>query len=535
VDTVVELIEGFAADAPNSTAVIYRGESISAAELAERSRRVAAGLNALGIGEGDRIALWLPNAPAYLILSLACARIGAITVAVNTRFRSAEVADIVGRSGSKMMVMWPGFKGIDFPAILGEVQKAALPALETVVLYDEGEGGTSDLSWPTVPYSQLEAHEPVSANKATPNTPCNIFTTSGTTRAPKFVLHRQFAITRHGEQVAVAFGYDRPATVLLQALPLGGVFGYAQAMATLAARAPMVMMPTFDAAEGVDLVRTHKVTDFNGSDDMVHRMLEAAPEVKFGAKPFPSLRAVGFAGFNSALEDLPDRAEARGLTLVGLYGMSEVQALFARQPVDAPLEQRRLAGGRLTAPGGEVRAREPETGQLLPHGEPGELEFRGPSLMVGYFHNAEATGEAFTQDGFFRSGDLGYTVARERGGGFVFLSRMGDVLRLGGYLVSPAEIEGHIQDHASVAGAQVVAAPTPQGNRAVAFVVVEAGADLDEAALMDHCRAGLARFKVPVRFVAVEAFPTTMSPNGVKIQRNKLRDMAIAVLNEEDS
>jgi fatty-acyl-CoA synthase len=375
------------------------------------------------------------------------------------------------------------------------------------------------------------AAPPLETDIATDDTPCNIFTTSGTTKAPKFVLHRQYSIARHAELVAPAMGYDRPETVMLQALPLCGVFGYAQAMASVAARAPMVLQPAFDAAEAIDLIKRYRVTDFNGTDDMIDRLLAATDPAD--DKPFPSLRAVGYAAFNQALDDIVDRADAKGLTLFGLYGMSEVQALFTRQPADAPPDIRRRAGGRFTAPDAEARVRDPETGRILPRGETGELELKGPSLMVGYFRNAEATAEALHSDGFLRTGDLGYLLPKEEGDGFVFLSRMGDVLRLGGFLVAPAEIETYLQDHPTVAGAQVVAVATDKGARPVAFVVPADGAAIDEAALIAHCKAGLASFKVPVRIQALDAFPATESANGVKIQRNKLREMATQLMAEE--
>lgn len=173
--------------------------------------------------------------------------------------------------------------------------------------------------------------------------------------------------------------------------------------------------------------------------------------------------------------------------------------------------------------------RDPESGALLGVGEAGELEIAGPSRMIEYYENPEATAEAVTEDGFIRTGDLGVL---EPDGGFEFLSRMGDVLRLGGFLVAPAEIEAEIQSHPTVESVQVVGAGSASGNRAVAFVVPAPGCAVEEAAVQAHCAQQLAKYKVPARVVPVDAFPVTESANGIKIQRGKLRAMAEDLLRE---
>ena len=232
---------------------------------------------------------------------------------------------------------------------------------------------------------------------------------------------------------------------------------------------------------------------------------------------------MGYAGFNSALENIAATADARGLVLRGPYGMSEVQALYALQPLDAPVSQRKKGGGVPTSPLAHVRVRDPETGELLGVGQPGVLECAGPSLMAGYWANDKATAEAMTADGYVSTGDLGQL---EADGSFTFLSRMGDVLRLSGFLVNPLEIEMHIQEVPGIDGCQTIAVAGPSGVRAVAFVMLKPGAALDEAAVIAHCRRGLANYKVPLRVFSIDDFPKTPSPNGFKIQRNKLREMA---------
>ncbi|MHA1537233.1 MAG: AMP-binding protein [Alphaproteobacteria bacterium] len=530
-DTITRFIDDLAQRAGDDLAIDYEGRELSFAELAARSRRVAAGLAGLGIGAGDRVAVWLPNVPAWLELLFACARLGAIALAVNTRFRASEVEDIVGRAGARVLVLWPGFKDIDFLGMLGEIDGAAMPALETVVLYGEdgGEGARADASvggLRAVPYGDLAAAPPIQDAAAEPDAGCLIYTTSGTTSKPKFVCHGQAGLVRHARAVAPAFGYDADDAVLLQALPLCGAFGMSQALAGLAGGRPMVMMRSFEAGRAAELIREKRVTHMNGSDEMYLRMIEARPE----ARPFPSLRKCGFAAFNSDPGELVALGDERGLPLVGLFGMSEVQALFSARPVDAPADTRKRGGGVPASPEAEVRARDPHTGEILAHGERGEIELRGPSLMKEYFANPAASREAFTPDGFLKTGDLGYT---EEGGGFTFLARMGDVLRLGGYLVAPDEIAAYLEAHEGVAAAQVVGLEGKRGTSAVAFVIPLAGVEFSESALSAYCAKGMARFKVPARIFALDEFPATQSANGVKIQRGKLREMAKSRIDAE--
>jgi fatty-acyl-CoA synthase len=519
-------LAGNFADAP---AVIWGAERVSFAALDAESRRLARGLADLGIARGDRVALWLPNTPAWLALHFACARLGAITVAINTRFRSAELADIVARSGARILVLWPGFRQIDFIGLLEAVDRDSLDRLEHIVVYGDNAGTTapfptaSVMGKTVVPYAALRDRPPCQDDFGAGPAGVAIFTTSGTTKAPKFVLHDHDGIVRHAGNVARGFDYTAPDSVVLQALPLCGVFGFCQAMACLAAGRPMVMQSIFEAEAAAQLIVEHKVTGFNGSDEMFVRLLAASAE----AVPFPSLRFCGYAAFNPTLDSIVTEAEGRGLRLAGLYGASEVQALFAQQDPAGPAAGRGRPGGRPIAADYRVRVRDPESGIALPDGESGELEFRGSSTMAGYFGDHEATAKTLSADGWMRSGDLGHRLAD---GSFVFETRMGDVLRLGGYLVAPSEIEAHLRRHAAIEGCQVVGVADAGGLRPVAFVTLRAGAAFDEAALRRFCGDALARFKVPVRIFALDAFPTTASANGTKVQRAKLREMARARL-----
>lgn len=519
------LLAEWAQQTPDAPAFLHGERTISFAELHEQSLRAAQGLADLGVGPGDRVALWLPNVPAYPVLYFACARLGAIATAVNTRFRAVEVADIVGRSGAKVLACAPGFRRIDFLSILAEVDPASLERLSAIVVVGEEPATVPPAIEHVrrVPFDRLLSRPRIGASHAAPDALCNIFTTSGTTSAPKFVLHRQGAIAAHAQDVARAFGFDAPETLSLCILPLCGVFGFNQTLSTLAAGKPCVLVESYEIDEIARLIGHHRPSFLLGSDDMIARLLEMVP----GEKPFPSVKWMGYAGFNAALDNIVEVAEARGLILRGPYGMSEVQALYSLQPLDAPAAQRKKGGGMVSSPLAHVRVRDPETGDLLGVGQPGALECAGPSLMVGYYGNEKATADALTPDGYVRTGDL---AQLEADGSFTFLSRMGDVLRLSGFLVNPLEIETHIQKLPAIDGCTTIALPRPGGVRAVSFVMLKPGATLDEPAVIDHCKRGLANYKVPLRVFAVDDFPKTPSPNGFKIQRNKLREMAEAAL-----
>ena len=525
--TITSMLEA-SAEVKNDADLIYEGKSVTFKNLYHDSKRTAAGLATLGIGLGDRVGFWLPNTPAYLTLYFACARLGAIVVAINTRFRASEVEDVLERTGTKALIMWPNFRGKNFAGILEEMDRSALERLEVAILYSE-EGHTPESLAgvsKVVRYESLFEYGARHIDSSEPSHGCNIFTTSGTTKAPKFVLHSNESMAIHAAEVAQNFGYRNPLTVVQQDMPLCGVFGITGVLAAIAGARKLVLTSAFDADLTVDLMVKHKVTHFDGSDEMIDRLLHATNRDDI----FERISFAGYAFFNSYLDDIVDRAERRGLYAVGLWGMSEMQALVTRRDRADPVDLRKKGGGRPVSPRAVARVRDPRSGKLCVTGMAGELEIKGPSRMLKYFKNPEATSETLTDDGFVRTGDL---AQMEPEGGFEFLARMGDVLRLGGFLVSPAEIEAEIQCHPGVADVQVVSAPIEGADRPFAFIVTDPGTTIDESQVLSHCANRLAKFKIPIKVAKLEAFPVTESANGMKVKRTKLREMAIKLLKNQ--
>ena len=412
-----------------------------------------------------RIAIWLENCPEWVEAAHAVRHRGALAIAVNTRFRAREVQDILRRAEATAIVV--------SDALRDELDQVDAPALEHVLAPGE-----------------LEADGP---DRSDPDAPWMVFTSSGTTGAPKLVVHTQGGIDAHAAAVADSFGYRAPDAVVLCMLPLCGVFGFCTLAGALAAGCPYVLLEAFDAAKASALIAEHRVTHTTGTDEMIRRLLEHETG---------TLREAGFAAFNLEPRALVDAAQERGIALYQCYGASEMQALVAHAPRDAPPERRAVAGGRPVSDAIAVRVRDEE------------IQVRGPNVMAGYLGDEAATREAFTDDGFYRSGDLG----RETEDGFAFVTRRGDALRLAGFLVEPREIESFLETLDGVEAAQVVEVE----GRPVAFVI----GDAEPEAIVERCQAELAGYKAPRTVIGVDAFPTTPSANGERVQRAELRRRA---------
>jgi len=492
--TITEILEATAARRPDAAAL----PGLSWAEAAAVIQRMAGGLAREGIGPGDRVALFLPNRPGFLLLLAALARRGACAVLLNTRFRAEEIGPLLARARPVAIALARDFAAVDAPAVLAAVPAARRSSLHLAIGVDPlGAGRVLDM--PVTPLATLQAAEAV-PDASTLDSECLTFTTSGTTGGPKLVLHRQRSIVTHALDVAARIGLDAPNASFLAAVPLCGTFGLAPAMAALAGGAAIHTMERFDAAEADAIIRRATITHLVGGDDLLLRLAEAAP------RPYAALAFTGFANFHGKADRVMAESARLGLAARGVYGSSEAQALFALQ--DPAGAHASVGGGR---PASEAAA--------FAVGAGGGLLLRGPSLFDCYLGDPDATERSRTADGWFRTGDL--ATAHGDGRGFDFATRAGDALRLGGFLVAPEEIEAFLAAQPGVTAAQVVA----HDGRAVAFVIPDRG--FDAAAVLDACRARLATFKVPARIVTLPEFPTTDGPNGRKVQRARLREMAV--------
>lgn len=529
---------------PHESMLIQDGQSISYQQFDRLVQHTELWLIQNGVREGDHVAVWLINRAEWLALLFALTRVGATLVAVNTKYRSHELQYILMHSQAKLLILQLNFGKIDFAEVLSGVDAASLPHLKSIAVID-ADLHTPDtlLDRPVTGWNANTQSEQVSDSRisANPEAPAVFFTTSGTTKGPKLVIHSQRTLSEHSRHIAAGYQFNQPGNKLLAALPLCGVFGLNSALGAIASGIPVVLMDFFDVETATSLIKQHTVTHIFGSDEML-RMFVAHTSDQI---PFPSLKLFGFASFSPRFIELAETLIPRGFPMRGLYGSSEVQALFALQQANLPIEERALGGGMpASGPLAHIRARDPETGVLSAHGVAGELEIKSPTLFCGYFNNPYATADAFTIDGYFKTGDLGYT---RPDGSFVYLARMGDTMRIGGFLVDPSEIEHVLAQQPEIQSAQVVGMEIDGKLRPVAFVIARDHAlrnasEADElhnrpfiAGILTRVGTQLAKFKIPARLWFVDAFPATASANGLKFQRVKLREMAQLKLSQEQT
>ncbi len=489
---------------PDMPAAHIADQSFSRGDLRVASQRAATLLHELGLRRGDTIAVWMPDGVVWLQLLFAAAQLGVLMVPVSTRLKLQEAQHVVATAKARLIVVPTRFLDFDYASAARQIQ-VNIGSVEHVL---EAPVDTGFHWTDRAPYAHQEGLS---------SDPLCTFSTSGTTGKPKLAVHTAGGLAIHARN-AGRVNDITAGDVMLCALPLYGVLGFVQAIAALASGAACVFLPVFDTERAATAFARHGVTHFFGSDAMFDMVLSAP-----GAS-LKTWRRGAFAEFAGLGQRVVERAwNEWGVRVGGLYGMSECLAMTAIRDLDGDLERRRIPGGTPVSAEIGFRIADPKTGVALPDGEHGELQLRGYNVMLGYLNNPTATVEAFTADRWFRTGDLAYAEGRT----FCYLARIKDSLRLRGYLVDPTEVEDYLVQHPAVVAAQVVGVHRDgEGDVAVAFVRMAKTA-ATESELIAFCKAGIAGFKVPRRIVQIEAFPQVNGPNGVKILKNVLRDLAI--------
>jgi fatty-acyl-CoA synthase len=517
-------------------ALTFRDRRYSFRRIAWEVDRLARGLIHLGIGPGERVALWLVNCPEWIFAMFALARIGAVHVPINTRLRTADLAYVLGQSEAAALITHDVSGPVDYLAMVrqlipapanpadGVVRSAALSSLRRLVIKsDRRHPGT--IAWADVldgarhvDQATLEAR----AAAVRPTDTAFIMYTSGTTGFPKGVMRDHSLLRSLLDRLRRLGTTERD--VIINYLPLFHIFGYVDGpLCTLLGGHRQVLTETFDADEALDLVEREGGTMLDGFDLHV-KALTLAQEAR--PRDLSTLRTGIFAVGSASAAPIAYRARRtlRPLRHVAAYGITEVGANVAMSDLDATDEQACETSGR-ACPGFELRVIDPDTGRDQPAGTPGELLVRSRYLMQGYYKKPEETARAVDADGWFHTGDM--AVLRPDGH-MRFVGRYKDMLKVGGENVDPVEVEGYLLRHPAVRQAAVVGvADARLAEVPVAFVIVQDGAAVTADDLIDGCRGRIASFKIPRRVFFVPDLPTT--PSG-KIQKMKLREEARRLL-----
>lgn len=550
-DSYGDLLARWADHAPRATALVDERGAQSHAELQLRASALSRGLAGLGVGNGDVVAVWLPNMREWVETAFAAAELGAIVLGVNTKLRAKEVEGLLRESAAKVLITRPGFKGIDFLGMLEAIDPTVLAGLSAVLSVVEPVEPESTIEQTPPPRAGRFRHiayedmisgiagEPrgidptggtpiARGQRADPESPVHAFTSSGSTGRPKLILHSQRGLLFHADAAARSFGFNAGDAVILGALPLCGVFGFNTLLAGLAAGRPVILQPAFSAVNALELIQANDVTHLTASDTMLRLMLDAIPAGKEDS--YGSWREAAFGNFTAGNpQDIIDAGTRLSKKFFQTYGSSEVMALVTYPAEGSGPERWVLGGGQPISAAINIRIRDVD-GRQAPLGGQGEIYLKGKSLAVGLLRDGVIEPVLKDDDGYFGTGDLGYLLSSRD---VVYLSRLGDALRIGGFLVSPREVEEFLESLPHIEQAQYVAVDSDRGLVPVAFVTSATVTGSEETDILAACVGQIAAFKTPKRVIFVEGFPVISGANGDKIDRKLLRAMAADALDAQ--
>jgi len=519
-------------------AAVFRetGDRWTFRELADRVDQLAAGLLDVGLERGDRIGIWAPNRPEWLLAQFATARIGLILVNVNPAYRTAELEHALRTVEAKAIMVSTRFKTSAYAEMVrelapelercppGSLRAERLPALRTVIQFSpepiagaysfgevmgRGDGASSR--------ARLEA---VTA-ALKPSDPINIQFTSGTTGAPKGATLTHKSIVNNGISVARAMRLA-PGEALCIPVPFYHCFG--MVLGNLAATAYGVKMvfpcEGFDPLLTLQALHEERCNGVHGVPTMFAAMLD---HPRFGEFDLTSLRTGIMAGApcpEPMMRRVMEHMHCGQITIA--YGMTETSPVSFQTSVEDSVDRRVSTVGRVQ-PHVEVKIIDDE-GRTVPVGVKGELCTKGYLVMKGYWGDPKRTEDAIV-DGWMHTGDL----ATLDGDGYCrIVGRRGDMLIRGGENVYPAEVEEFLLTHPDVAVVSVFGVPDEKyGEEACAWVILRPGREMTEEGLREYCRERIAHYKVPryVRFV--DAMPLTATG---KPQKFRMREKMEAEL-----
>ena len=476
-ETIPDMVLSTADRFGDAEAVVDGDLRLTFTELASRVRRAAGAFAEAGIEPGDRVAIWAPNSARWIVAGFGLLTAGATLVPVNTRFKEPEATDIIHRSGARLVLVQPGFLGLDFSA------GHQVPVIDI----------TSDF---------LASGRPLE-RKVSGQDIADIIFTSGTTGRPKGVMMPHAPTLRLYTEWNELAGTRRGDRYLI-VNPFFHIFGWkAGVIASMIRGMTVYPLPVFDIERVLDIVEREKITVLPGAPTIYHELLAARQR---GGHDLSSLR-VAVTGAADIPVDLIRRIrqELPFQSIMTGYGLTEAGTITASRPGDSFEDVATTVG--TPCDGFEMRI-----------AEDGEVLARGFGVMTGYLDDPRATAEAIDSGGWLHTGDLG---AVDASGRLKIIGRKKDMFIVGGFNAYPAEIEGFLMQHPAVAQAAVIGVPDERlGQVGKAFVVLADGQSLTEGDLIGWARERMAGFKVPRSVVFLRALP--LNATG-KVQKDLLR------------
>lgn len=526
---------------PDRPFVLADGVSWTYAHVRDESRRLAAGLVALGVRPGDRVGIVMANYPEFVSIKFAIARAGAIAVPFNYLYRESELAFVLADSGCRVLVTMTQYGTLDYQQMLDGIAPGwdtaafahrpdgtdMVPGLRAVVVLDTG-GRPREGALSVAALAELGAvsRPEAAAPQVNPLAAGDILYTSGTTGSPKGVVVSHDAVLRTAYASALTRAYQDGRRVLYS-LPCYHMFGYVEGLlSVMFVGGAVALQPTFSAEGYFRGIQEHRATDILCVPTMAVAMVESPARAEYDLS---SLKAILCGSAPAPVWLWPRVVRDFGVTeIVTGYGMTECGGAMTLTLPEDPLAVLSDTVGRpkiaaaAGVPGTDAlvtyRAVDPSTGAALPPGAEGELISNGPTTMLEYWNRPQDTAHA-VRDGWLHSGDLGCV----RSDGYLQVTgRSKELYKSGGELVMPKEIEDLLATHPDISQVFAVGLTDERwGEIGCAVVVPVAGRDITEQDVLDLCRQNLARFKVPkrVEFLSADELPTT--PTG-KVQKYRL-------------
>ncbi|MGW1738579.1 class I adenylate-forming enzyme family protein [Nocardia sp. NPDC001965] len=509
VTTLSDLLERRAHEHPERIALAFPDIEVGYAELADRADLLARGLLAAGVAPGETVGILLPNCPDSIAALFAVTRIGALPVPINSRFKEHELAQVVNHSRMRLLFVHSA------TPVPHAVREQAARLREVVQL------GPGDAPAGVRPESEfLRAAAGIDPGLSRDRSryvrvrdTAVVMYTSGTSASPKGAMISHEALIRFATgAVHSRLGLHADDRVWTP-LPLFHIGAVAFAVASIYAGCTYCHVGFFRPDTALEQLEAQRATVALPGFETVWLPVLNHPD--FATRDLSALRLVMTVGVPERVRDMANRLPHA--VQVSCFGMTEASSFLSLSEQTDTQEQRTTTGGR-PLPGMECRVVDPETGLDLAPGTEGELLFRGTNCFDGYLHDPELTARCFDEQGWFHTGDV---AVMDDEGRVTFVSRLKDMLKVGGENVSAVEVEDFLLRHPAVHIVQVVAAPDSYYVEVpAAFIELVPGAVVTEQEIIDYCLGAIATYRAPryVRFV--EEWPMS----GTKIKKYVLRE-----------